>query len=290
MLNSEERQSLRRPRDDRSVYVPKEIGMETVTSRDGTQIAYDTQGDGPAIIVVDGALCTRSSGSKPELVTLLAPHCAVYSYDRRGRGDSGDTLPYAVEREVEDIAALIDVAGGTACLYGHSSGAVLALEAALRLGPKVTKLAMYDAPYNDDAAAQPAWRDYLNRLIDLLAANRRGDAVALFMAYVGMPAEQIEGMRQAPFWPSLEALGPTLAYDHAALLGADRSIPTARAARVTAPTLVLCGGASFAFMRDTALTLSRAIPCAQWRTLDGQTHEVHPDVLAPVLVEFVHAH
>ena len=263
--------------------------MNTITSRDGTQIAYDKQGDGPAVILVDGALCTRSFGSKPELVNLLAPHGAVYSYDRRGRGDSGDTLPYAVAREVEDIEALIDEAGGTASLYGHSSGAALALEAALQLGPKVTKLAMYEAPYNDDAAAQPAWTEYINRLTGLLAVERRGDAVALFMAYVGMPADQIEGMRQAPFWPSLEAIGPTLAYDHAALLGADRSVPTARVARVTVPTLVMYGSASFAFMRDTALALSQAIPHAQLRTLDGQTHEVHPDVLAPILVEFFQA-
>src|SRR6266567_1560887 len=123
--------------------------MNTVTSKDGTKIAYDKQDEGPAVILVYGALCYRSTGSLPELVTLLAPHFTVYNYDRRGRGDSGDTKPYAVEREVEDIEALIDEAGGVACLYGHSSGAALALEAALQLGGNVKKLAMYEAPYND---------------------------------------------------------------------------------------------------------------------------------------------
>lgn len=260
--------------------------MNTVTSDDGTRIAYDTQGNGPAVILIDGALCTRSSGSKPDLIARLAPHCTVYSYDRRGRGDSGDTSPYAVEREVEDLAALIEDAGGTAALYGHSSGAALALEAALRLGPRVTRLALYEAPYKDDSEAQRAWADYIARLTDLLAADRRGDAVALFMAYVGTPAAQVDSMRRAPFWPALEAIAPTLAYDHTALLGADGAIPAARAARVTPPALVMAGGASHAFMRDTARALGAAMSHAQVRTLEGQTHNVEPDVLAPQLVEF----
>src|SRR5438477_7803064 len=124
--------------------------MHEVTSKDGTHIAYDTQGEGPAVILVAGALCARLSWSGPQLAKLLAPHFTVYNYDRRGRGDSGDTRPYAVAREIEDIEALIDEAGGSACLYGHSSGAALAMEAALSLGNKVKKLAMYEAPYNDD--------------------------------------------------------------------------------------------------------------------------------------------
>src|SRR2546425_1217488 len=157
--------------------------MHTVISKDGTKIAYDKEGEGPAVILVAGALSVRF----PELSKLLAPRFTVYNYDRRGRGDSGDTKPYAVEREVEDIAALLDVAGGSACLYGHSSGAALALEAALRLGNKVKKLAMYEAPYNDDPKVQHAWGQYIKQLTDALAANRRGDAVALFMKYVGMP-------------------------------------------------------------------------------------------------------
>src|SRR6266566_4601255 len=215
--------------------------MKIVNSADGTKIAYDRQGEGPALIMVDGAMCARSSGSKPELTGLLASRFTVYSYDRRGRGDSGDTQPYAVDREIEDIEALIDEAGGTAYLYGQSSGASLALDAADKLGSKVRKLAMYDAPYHHDPAAQQAWGEYIRQLTEALAAHRRGDAVALFMRYVGMPADQIEDMRKAPFWAGMEAIAPTLAYDHTAILGKDASLPSERAARVRAPALVMHG-------------------------------------------------
>lgn len=258
----------------------------TVTSKDRTKIAYDKIGHGPAVILVAGALCSRSFWSGPELAKLLARSLTVYNYDRRGRGDSGDTKPYALEREIEDIEALIDETGASAYLYGHSSGAALALEAALKLGNKVKKLAMYEAPYNDDAEAQRAWKEYIKQLTEALAADRRGDAVALFMELVGTPADQIEAMRHAPTWPMFEAIAPTLAYDHSAILGEDASVPTERAAIVTAPTLVMNGGASYAFMYDTAQALGKAIPNAQVRTLEGQTHNVDPDVLAPVLMEF----
>lgn len=260
--------------------------MDTVTSKDGTRIAYDTIGQGPTVILVAGAFCSRYFWSGPELAKLLAPHFTVYNYDRRGRGDSGDTRPYAIEREVEDIEALIDEAGGAASLYGHSSGAALSLEAALKLGKKVKKLAMYEAPYNDDAEAQRVWKQYIKHLTEALAADRRGDAAALFMELVGTPADQIEGMRHAPTWPMFEALAPTLAYDHAAILGDDASVPTERAASVTVPALVMNGGASYPFMYDTARALSQAIPHAELRTLEGQTHDVNLDVLAPVLVDF----
>ncbi|MGI8856115.1 MAG: alpha/beta fold hydrolase [Thermomicrobiales bacterium] len=262
---------------------------ETVTAKDGTIIAYDRQGEGPAAILIAGALCARLSWAGPALAQLLAPHCTVYNYDRRGRGDSGDTAPYAVEREIEDLDALIDEAGGSAYLFGHSSGAALALEAAITLGDKVKKLAMYDAPYNDDPTAQRAWREYNRRLTELLAADRRGDAVALFMQYVGTPTDEIAAMRHAPFWPALEAIAPTLAYDHTALLGEGGSVPTKRAAGVRVPALVLTGGESYPFMHDTARTLSQAMPQAQIRTLEGQAHNVNVEVLAPVLVAFFRA-
>jgi pimeloyl-ACP methyl ester carboxylesterase len=258
----------------------------TVTSKDGTKIAYDKIGHGSAVILVAGALCSRSFWSGPELAKLLARSFTVYNYDRRGRGDSGDTKPYALEREIEDIEALIDEAGGSAYLYGHSSGAALALEAALRLGNKVKKLAMYEAPYNDEASAQRAWKEYIKQLTEALAADRRGDAVALFMELVGTPADQIEAMRHAPTWPMFEAIAPTLAYDHCAILGEDGSVPSKRAASVIVPTLVMNGGASYAFMYDTARALSQAMPHAQLRTLEGQRHDVDPKVLALVLVEF----
>ena len=165
--------------------------MPTVRSADGTAIAYDQAGHGPLLIIVDGAMTTRASGTKPQLVDLLAGHVTVVSYDRRGRGDSGDTQPYTAEREIEDIEALIDQAGSAACLYGHSSGGCLALDAAAQLGPKVSKIAIYEAPYNDDPAFQQAWAQYLEQLAVALAEGRRGDAAALLMRLVGMPAEQV---------------------------------------------------------------------------------------------------
>lgn len=264
----------------------RERQMETVVSRDGTKIAYDKQGEGPAVVLVAGALCARSTWSGPRLSKLLAPHFTVYNYDRRGRGDSGNTKPYAVGREIEDIEALIDEVAGTACLYGHSSGAALALEVAMKHGRKVRKLAMYEAPYNDAPEARRAWGQYITELTGALAANRRSDAVALFMRYIGIPADRIDGMRRASTWPVLEALAPTLAYDHTAMLGKDASVPAERASTVTVPTLVMSGGASYPFMRETARTLSQAIPDAQLRTLEDQTHEVNLGVLAPVLIEF----
>ncbi|HEX6557606.1 MAG TPA: alpha/beta hydrolase, partial [Ktedonobacteraceae bacterium] len=220
------------------------------------------------------------------LAARLAPHFSVFAYDRRGRGESGDSAPYAVEREVEDLEALIIEAGGSAFVFGHSSGAALALEAAVQLGEKIKKLAMYEAPYNDDGEAKLAWRAYIQQLTELLAADRRGDAVALFMQYVGTPTDQIEAMRQAPTWPLFEAIAPTLAYDHTAILGKDGSVPLERAAHVLVPTLVMNGGASYPFMYETALALSQAMPHAQLRTLEGQGHGPAVDVLAPALQEF----
>jgi pimeloyl-ACP methyl ester carboxylesterase len=192
-----------------------------------------------------------------------------------------------VNREIDDIEALIDEAGGTASLYGHSSGASLGLDAAARLGGKVAKLAMYEAPYNDDAEARRAWAQYVSQLTAALAAGRRGDAVALFMSYTGMPADQIDGMRKQPFWAGLEAVAPTLRYDHAGVLGNDASIPSERASRVRVPALVMYGEESFPFMAGTARTLSQLIPRALLRALPGQTHEVAPGAVAPVLTEFL---
>jgi len=260
--------------------------MNTLSSPDGTTIAYDTRGEGPALILVDGALTVHSSGSGSELAKLLAPRFTVCGFDRRGRGESGDTLPYAVDREIDDIEALIDRAGGSAFLYGHSSGGPLAMRAAIRLGSKVSKIALYEPPYNNDPGAQESWSQYLRQLREALAEGRRGDAVALFMRFVGMPAEQVARLRRAPFWPGMEAVAPTLAYDHAAILGEPWSVPAGLAARVSVPALVMAGDAGLPFMPDAARVLSQAIPQGQLRMLEGQTHEVNPGVLAPVLVEF----
>jgi pimeloyl-ACP methyl ester carboxylesterase len=263
--------------------------VKTVTSKDGTTIAFDQLGQGPAVILVDGALQYRAfDQGQAQLADLLAPHFTVFHYDRRGRGDSTDTQPFALEREIEDIKALINEAGGSAYLYGISSGAALAFEAALALDGKVKKLAMYEAPYNDDAAARQAWMKYRKELKELVAKDRRGDAVGLFMMLVGMPADQVPEMRQHPMWLLWEAVGQTLAYD-AAALGEDASVPTERAAHLAVPTLVMNGAESYPFMHIAATALAKAMPNAQHRTLEGQTHEVAPEAIAPVLVEFFEA-
>ena len=263
--------------------------MRTVTSRDGTTIAFDQSGSGPALILVGGMFEQRAMDSEIAQLAalpLLAQHFTVFHYDRRGRGDSTDTQPFAVEREIEDIEALINEAGGSACLFGISSGAALAFEAALALDGKVKKLAMYEAPYNDDDDARQAWKDFRKQLREVLAAGRRGDAVELFMKLLGVPADQLDGMRQYPMWPMWEAVAPTIAYD-AAALGEDGSVPTRRAANVAVPALIMNGSVSeWPFMHITAVALANAIPNAQHRTLEGQTHEVAAEAIAPVLVEF----
>jgi pimeloyl-ACP methyl ester carboxylesterase len=262
--------------------------MSKVISKDGTEIAYQTKGAGPAVILVDGAFGYRALGFGSSLADLLSQHFTVYTYDRRGRGESSNSQPFAIEREVEDIEALIQQAGGTAFVYGISSGACLALEAAIKLGNKIKKLALYEPPYNSDPSALPDWQEYRKHLSELINANNRGDAVALFMQFVGTPAEMIEGMRNAPMWPMLEAVAPTLVYD-AAEMGDDRSVPVNRVSNIKTTTLIMDGGANLQFMpfmHATATTLAKTIPHAHQRTLEGQTHDVKAEALAPVLVEF----
>ena len=258
--------------------------MKKVTSKDGTPIAFDQSGKGPGLILVGGAFQYRAGDARTtELAELLAKHFTVFHYDRRGRGDSGDTLPYAVEREIEDLDALIKEAGGSAYLFGMSSGAALALEAAAR-GLAINKLALYEVPFSTDPNDRPAAKTYSNQLAVLLAEGRRGDAVALAMTRFGTPPEAIAGMRQSPGWSSLEAVAPTLAYDDA-IMG-DGSVPVVRLKSVTVPTLVIDGGASPVFMHDAAQATADALPSSKRRTLEGQTHNVDPTVLAPVLIEF----
>jgi pimeloyl-ACP methyl ester carboxylesterase len=261
--------------------------MKTVTSRDGTTIAYDQYGSGPALILIGGATQHRAGDSgTAQLADLLSQHFTVIHYDRRGRGDSTDTLPFAVEREVEDIEALIDAVGGSAFLFGNSSGAALGMEAAIQLGGKVKKLAMYEVPYNDDKTARQTWMTYTRNLKEALAQDRRGDAAALFLTLVGTPAAHIDGMRHAPVWSMFEAIAPTLAYDHLDLLGEDASVPTERAAHVAIPTLVMNGGASYPFMQVTAEKLAKVMPHGQHQILEGQTHAADPQLLASALEAF----
>jgi pimeloyl-ACP methyl ester carboxylesterase len=255
----------------------------TATSKDGTKIAYDKVGHGPVVIIVLGALNSRRSGAK--LAKLLAPHFTVITYDRRGRGDNTDTLPYSPQREVEDVAALINEVGGPAYLYGHSSGAAIVLEAAINLRKQVRKLAIYEAPYALDDDARRAAKEYNRRLKELLASGRDGDAVALFARLVGVSDKQIQTMRRMPMWRGLEALAPTLAYD-SAVLGEGHSLPAALLAGITNPALVMHGGAGAPSMRDAAQAISEAIPNARFLTLARQTHGVRPKVLAPILAQF----
>jgi len=259
--------------------------MKKVHSKDGTTIAFDQSGQGPAIILVGGAFQHRAIDPRTaQLAALLAQHFTVFHYDRRGRGDSSDTQPYAVEREVEDLDALIKEAGGSAFVFGMSSGAVLAIDAAAR-GLAITKLALYEPPFNSgDDTARQASESYTRQLTALLAEGRRGDAVALAMTTWGAPAEAIAGMRQTPIWSLFESVAPTLAYDNA-IMG-DGSVPTERLTSVTVPTLVMDGGASPAFMHNAAQAAAHALPNAQHRTLEDQTHDVAPDALAPVLEKF----
>jgi len=240
-------------------------------------------GRGPVIVLVLGALNSRKSGAS--LAKLLASRFTVISYDRRGRGESTDTVPYAPQREVEDLTALIDEIGEPAFLYGHSSGAALALEAAIKLGKQVRKLAIYEAPYALDGHARKAAKEYDRLLKKLLASGRNGDAVALFVRFVGVSDKQVQALRRMAMWRGLEALAPTLAYDND-ILGEGHSLPTALLAGITTPTLVMHGGAGTPSMRDAAQAISEAIPKAQFRTIANQKHGVSPKVLAPVLADF----
>jgi pimeloyl-ACP methyl ester carboxylesterase len=263
--------------------------VNRVTSSDGTTIAFDRSGDGPAIILVGGAIQHRAIDERTtELAALLAPRFTVVHYDRRGRGDSRDTPPYAVEREVDDIAALIDDAGGSASLFGMSSGAVLALDAAAR-GLAVAKLALYEPPFIVDDSRPPLPADYVERLTEMTSTGRPGDAVAYFMTVgMGMPEGAVAPMRDAPFWPALESVANTLAYDGTIMQGTMRRepLPVTRWASVTVPALVLDGGDSPAYQRNAVRALADLLPGAQRRTLEGQTHEVDPALLAPVLEKF----
>jgi pimeloyl-ACP methyl ester carboxylesterase len=256
--------------------------LEYVNSKDGTTIAFDRLGDGPPVILVSGGSVDRSSNAG--VADQLAGRFTVFNYDRRGRGPSGDTQPYAPAREIEDIDAVIAAAGGRAGLYGSSSGAVLALKAAAA-GSAVSKLALWEPPYIvDDSRPKPA-ADTASIYRKMVAEDRRGDAVEYFMTkVVGLPDEFAAFAKTQPWWPSQEALAHTLAYD-AEIMG-DYSLPADEVARVTIPTLVLDGGASFDFLGVTAAALAKALPNGRRQSLAGQEHNVDPTVLGPALAEF----
>jgi pimeloyl-ACP methyl ester carboxylesterase len=236
--------------------------------------------------MVGGALADRTA--VVPLASILAPRFTVFAYDRRGRGDSGDTAPYAVEREIDDIEALIAEAGGPAFVFGHSSGAALALEAAAH-GLAIDKLALYEPPFIVDDTRPPLPDDYIERLEDMASTGRGGDAIAFFMTTgPGVPAEAVASMRAEPFWPAMEAMARTLAYDGAVMDGnmSGTALPPDRWASVTMPTLVMDGGASPAWARNAVGALVEVLPNAQRRTLADQDHGADPGILAPVLQEF----
>ncbi|MEA5454025.1 alpha/beta hydrolase [Sinomonas sp. JGH33] len=260
--------------------------METTTSADGTTIAFDRLGTGTPLVLVAGASSDRRiNAGRAE---ALARHFTVYNYDRRGRGDSTDTQPFAVDREIEDIAALLDAAGATggpggAVVVGFSSGAALAARAAAQL--PVRALVMWEPPFAVDDASLARARDYTAALRARLAADDHDGAFEVFLRYVGTPDDAIAGMRQSPYWAGALRIAPTLAYDDAALAGG--GVPADVFARITTPTLVLAGGASPAFLQAGPRAAAAVIPGARFAILDGQTHDVDPEALTTAVHDFV---
>lgn len=261
--------------------------MSTVTSRDGTRIAYTAAGSGPPLILVDGALCHRGMGPMPPLAKLLTGQFTVFTYDRRGRGESGDTPPWSIEREVEDLRAVLVVAGGAAHLFGISSGVVLALEAAAR-GLPVEKLALYEPPFIVDDTRSPVADDFVPGLHRLLADGNRDEMIRRFMRVVEVPAPVIFLMRLFPSWKQLRTVAHTLPYDLTLMRGTQsgQPLPADRWPAVNRPTLVIDGGKSPVWMRNGCRALANLLDTT-YRTLPGQTHMVKEKVLAPALIEFL---
>ncbi|MGW4475193.1 alpha/beta fold hydrolase [Nonomuraea sp. NPDC004354] len=256
----------------------------TATSADGTSIVFDRLGSGPVVVLVHGAVTDRSHPTLAEVARALSPWFTVVNYDRRGRGGSGDTRPYAVQREIEDLAAVITATGGSAMVFGGSSGAALALEAAAQL-PAITCLALWEPPYHVDPTAPYLPDDFASRLTALIEAGRPGDAVELFMVQAAeVPADAVAAMRTHPTWTHLEAIARTLAYE-AEIMRPGNRLPTV-AATLTQPTLVLDGGDSPAWMRNAGTAVARTIPAACHRLLPNQSHDVAAHALAPELLEF----
>jgi pimeloyl-ACP methyl ester carboxylesterase len=263
-----------------------EASTGTVTSRDGTVITYDRAGTGPALVLVVGALCSRTLGPGVKLRPLLAQRFTVFTYDRRGRGASGNVAPYAPEREVEDLAALVGVAGGRASVFGHSSGAVLALDAAEQ-GVGIDKLALYEPPFIVDASRAPL-EDAWAKIDAFVAENRRDAALGVFLRSVGVPGFVRALMRLLPLWNKLRAVAPTLPYDGALVRRFQRGEPLPLAAwqHVGVPTLSLAGGKSPPWMHAGTRALARKLARGEHRVVPGQTHDASARVLAPLLASF----
>ena len=263
-----------------------EVTTGEVTSEDGTSIAFDRTGDGPPVILVGGALSDRLAATS--FAVELSSSFTAYAFDRRGRGESGDTPPYAVEREMDDLDALIGEAGGRAFLFGVSSGAALVLETAARSG-EADRLAVYEPPFDVDPGGPRIPMDFVAHLDELREQDRRGEAVEYFMTTgVGLAPEEVAQMRGAPFWAGLEALAHTLPYD-GRVMGfdrPDRSLPVERWKAIEVPVLAMGGGASPERMRNVARAVADALPDATYRSIPGQTHQADPTTMAPVLRAF----
>ncbi|GAB3465694.1 alpha/beta fold hydrolase [Actinophytocola sediminis] len=259
--------------------------MPNVTSKDGTTIAFDRSGTGTPLILIGGAFADRKAALLVDLAEQLATHFTVINYDRRGRGASGDTAPYEVAREIEDLDALIADAGGSAYVYGLSSGAILAIDAAAN-GSNILKLALHEPPYTVDDTHEGPPAGLRKSLADLTADGRRDDTVELFLTVMGMPAEYIGPMKDTPDWAGLVKVAHTLSYE-SALVGEDGSLPTERVGAVTVPTVVIDGANSPEWMCNAVQAVTEALPNASRHSLEGQDHfTVDPASIAPVLLEF----
>jgi pimeloyl-ACP methyl ester carboxylesterase len=254
--------------------------METVTSADGTVIAYERVGDGPVLVVSVGAFCSRKTFVAPP---ELRQRFTVVTYDRRGRGDSGDTAPFTPEREYEDLAA---VAAATSpeppFVYGHSSGAAIALRAAAA-GMPVAGLVAYEAPFANEDTPRPDV-DPASHIRALVSSGRRGEAVAFWLTEVTrVPKERLGQMEGAPWVKDLEPLTSTLPYD---LAVTDGGVPTDELGKITAPVLILGGANSPDWFRRSVAAQAAATPGARLMTLEGHDHTAPPEVIAPILIEF----
>lgn len=263
--------------------------MPFVTSADGTQIGYSVIGNGPALVLVDGAMCSRDMGPATPLAEQLKDSFTVYTYDRRGRGESGDTKPYATQRELEDLAAIIAAAGGSVKLYGISSGAALALEAANTL-PGITAMVVYEAPFFTDTTRKPVPTDYVEHMNALVANGDGGGAAKYFMQKgVNVPRFAIAMMQVTGMFRKMAPVGLTLPYDTAfvAPYWTYKPIPANRWPNATMPVLAVGGSKSDTWMQNAQKDIAAKLPNAQHRTLVGQNHMVKPEAIAPIIREFL---